>query len=228
MKNKRLVTALLGTAFAGGLLVQALPVDAATVGGGSTGGSVGFSDHIVPPNPGTGKLQLLYIPKSFDFKNDNSNTTAAKTYAASNGQTKYAVVRDERTAAPTDEWKLTAKASTLVDGTDVLTGASYETTGNAVKQYVSASGANTEVPETAGAVVALPGSVTGPTFTAAQSWKADGTTTNVVAQGSDAAGTSKDKFALELNGISLKVPANTSKDGKQYKGKIDWSLEDAI
>ncbi|MDT2661647.1 WxL domain-containing protein [Enterococcus hulanensis] len=235
MNKKRLASALLGTAMMGGLLLQAAPASAASVGGGTTGGSVGFTGHTPPTTP-NGELDLIWYPTAFEFGNANTNTTAAKTYNATNGATKYAIVRDNRDAAAsgtptltdTDEWKLTAKASTLVDGGDTLTGASYSFTGNALKTYVSASGQDTEVPESAGAIVAPgAGAIAAVDVHTSVNLPADNTTeVNVMETKSLAA--IDGKFAAELNNIQLKVPANISKDGKQYAGTVTWSLDDTL
>ncbi|MEO1771564.1 WxL domain-containing protein [Candidatus Enterococcus ferrettii] len=234
MNRKKLATALLGTAMMGGLLVQAMPAAAAPVGGGSTGGGVGFTGHTPTPLPNN-ELDLIWYPTAFEFGNSNANTTAAKTYNATNGATKYLVVRDNRaaivagggtlaTAGDTGEWKLTAKATALVDGTETLTGASYSFTGNALKSYVSASGQDDEVPESAGAITtASPGPAAVPTNI---SIPADAATEVEIMKTTAAA--TDGKYAAELNNIQLKVPANTSKDGKQYAGTIAWSLDDTI
>ncbi|MGG5333463.1 WxL domain-containing protein [Enterococcus sp. AZ163] len=234
MNKKKLATALLGTAMMGGLLVQAMPAAAAPVSGGSTGGSVGFTGH-TPPTPNGGDLDLLWYPTAFEFGNSNTHTTAAKTYTATNGATKYAVVKDERiangTTVPTDNgWKLTAAAKKLEAGTDVLTNAEYSFTGNVLKEYVSASGQDTEVPESTGAIVPFSPAPTEVSVagTTSVTLKASGLSTDTVTMMESTDPGIDGKFALEMNAISLKVPANTSKDGKQYAGKIDWVLQDSI
>lgn len=234
MNKKKLTAALLGTAMIGGLLVQAMPADAAQVSGGTTKGSVGFTGH-TPPAPNGGDLDLLWYPTAFEFGNSNTNTTAAKTYTATNGATKYAVVKDERIANgtndPTDNgWKLTAAAKELKDGTDVLTNAEYSFTGNALKEYKSASGQNTEVPESTGAIVPFSPAPTEVSVagTTSVTLKASGLSADTVTMMESTDPGVDGKFALEMNAISLKVPANTSKDGKQYTGDIDWVLQDSI
>lgn len=230
MNKKKLTKALVGTAMMGGLLVQGIPALAAPVAGGSTGGSVGFSGHVPPTTPSNGDLDLVWVPRSFEFGNSNTNTTAATTYNAANGATKYVVVRDRRVANGTTQtpnaWELTAKASTLADGGAVLTGAQYTFSGNQLKNYNSVSGADTEAPESTGAIDnALPGGHTA-AVTANVTLPADGTTSVKVME---ATATAIDgKYAAELNNISLVVPANTSQEGKQYKGTVDWSLDDTI
>ncbi|MDT2598704.1 WxL domain-containing protein [Enterococcus hulanensis] len=230
MNKKKLASALLGTAMMGGLLLQAAPASAA-VASGTTGGSVGFSGHIPPTNPSGGDLDLVWVPRAFEFGNSNANTTAAKTYAATNGATKYVVVRDQRnangtTGTPKNEWKVTAKASTLTDSGSTLTGAKYTFTGNQLKNYNSASGADTEAPESSGAInTTLPVGHTAAVETNI-SLEATGLVSVDVMHADDAA--VDGKYAAELNGISLVIPANTSQEGKQYTGTIEWSLDDTI
>ncbi len=234
MNKKKLTAALLGTAMIGGLLVQAIPAAATVVSQGTTDGSIGFTGHTPLPLPND-ELDLIWYPTAFEFGNSNANTTAAKTYSATNGATKYLVVRDNReaivagggtlgTATDTGEWKLTAEATALADGATTLTGASYSFTSNALKSYVSASGQDTEVPESAGAITATsPGPATVPTNI---SIPADGSTSVEIMKTTATA--TDGKYAAELNNIQLKVPANTSQDGKQYAGTITWSLDDTI
>ncbi|WP_171004939.1 WxL domain-containing protein [Enterococcus hulanensis] len=211
-------------------MLHAVPASAAPVAGGSTGGSVGFSGHIPPTTPSGGDLDLVWVPRAFEFGNSNANTTAAKTYAATNGATKYVVVRDQRVANGTTQvpnaWELTAQASTLVDGGSTLTGAQYTFSGNQLKNYNSVSGTDTEAPESVGAIDnALPGGHTA-AVTANVTLPADGTTTVKVMEALPT--TIDGKYATELNNISLVIPANTSQEGKQYVGTVDWSLDDTI
>ena len=220
MNKKKLASALLGTAMMGGLLLQAVPASAVPAGGGTTGGSVGFSGHIPPTNPSGGDLDLVWVPRAFEFGNSNANTTAAKTYAATNGATKYVIVRDQRVANGTtgtpNAWELTAQASALTDSGSTLTGAQYKFSGNQLKNYNSASGADTEAPESSGAInTTLPGGHTA-AVTTNVTLPADGTTNVKVMEST--AGAIDGKYAAELNAISLVVPANTSQEGKQYVG----------
>lgn len=229
--KKQLISGLLASATVVGICLAAAPAaNAAPVAGGSTDGSVGFTGHVPPTTPSGGDLDLLWVPGSFEFGNANTNSTAAKTYNATNGATKYAVVKDERntngTAGTPNEWKLTAKATKLQDGSDALTGAQYKFSGNVLKSYVSASGQDTEVPESAGAISATLPAGTTTTAVANVVLPADGTTEVKVMEAADPA--VDGKYAAELNSIQLSVPANTSKDGKQYTGTIAWSLDDAI
>lgn len=229
MKKEKLVAGLLASASVLGIaLAGVTSVDAAPKSGGVTDGSIGFSGHEQPVL--NGDLDLLWYPKSFNFGASHDNTTAAKTYTAQNGETKYAIVGDNRVANGTtgspNAWKLVATASTLADGGATLTGAVYSFTGNELKNYVSASGQDTETPEATGAIDnALPGGHT-VSASADVTLPADGTTAVDVMSAS--AGTIDGKYAAELNDISLTVPANTSQEGKQYAGTVTWSLDDTL
>lgn len=230
MSKRKLVAGLLTSASILGVCMSGVgSVDAAVVSNGSTDGSIGFTGSTINPSP-NGDLDLLWYPTAFDFGSANQASTAAQTYTATNGSTKYAIVRDNRVgnsvASSPNEWKLMAQATTLVDGADTLTGASYEFTGNVLKSYVSASGMDTEVPESAGAISnTLPVGHTA-AVTTNVSLPADGTTDVEIMRADDA--TVDGKYVAELNAISLKVPASTSKEGNQYVGSVNWTLDDTI
>lgn len=182
---------------------------------------IGFSAHTPPP--GTDPLTIQWAPISFDFGSTNTVNTAAATFNETSGANRYVVVKDGRAETGADKWELTAKLSDMKDGAVQLTGATLSF--DAVKKAYTGTGV--EAPEAPGSIAAAtPGhtAVVGGTQTLAQSAAA----VKVMEDDGGATSSYKGSTAMEMSNIKMNVPANAAQSGKQYTGKLTWSLDDTI
>lgn len=207
-----LSASVLGVCVLGGTAFAAIDEQDTEVG-------IGFTGH----SPGTsGDLEFKWRPDKFDFGNANTINTIATDFPEDSGSNKYVIISDDRVAAITNEWKVTVKMSKLMSGSAQLSGAVLNF--DAEKKAYNGTGA--EAPEAAGMISAATAAHTA-TVTATQSLPQDGAAV-VAMTDSGAAGSYKGMTAMELSNIELAVPANIAQSGKQYTGKVTWSLDDAI
>ncbi|MBO0410175.1 WxL domain-containing protein [Enterococcus hulanensis] len=178
---------------------------------------IGFTDY----SPGTrpGDLEIKWAPKTFDFGLTNEVANSAEVYSEDTGKNKYIVVNDVRDKTD-GVWKLTAGLSKLQSGSIELVGAELKFDAGK-KGYQG-----TATPE-------VPGSIIDGTGTAvvndAQYTLAQGATAIDVMHDEGAAGKTHQGFSvLEMENIELSVPKGSAASGRQYSGKINWTLEDTI
>lgn len=209
-----LSASVLGVCMYGGVGAYAAPVDDQ-----DTEVGIGFTGH----SPGTsGDLEFKWRPDKFDFGNANTVNTIATDFSEDSGSNKYVIISDDRVAASTNEWKVTVKMSKLMSGSAQLSGAVLNF--NAAKKAYNGTGA--EAPESAG-MISAPTAAHTATVVATQSLPQDGAPV-VAMTDSGPTGSYKGMTAMELTDIELAVPANIAQSGKQYTGKVTWSLDDAI
>ncbi|MGL9730810.1 WxL domain-containing protein [Enterococcus sp. DIV0756] len=203
---------VLGMFVAGGTALAAVDSHDTEVG-------IGFSDHTVPP--GTDDLTMEWAPIKFDFGSSNQVNTAANAFSEVSGVKKYVVVSDARTETGADEWKLTAQMGNISSGSIPLVGAtlSFDT----VKQAYQ----GTSAPEAAGSIIAPTPAHTAD-VPANQTLAQGASATTVMSDDGSSTSSYKGKTAMEMDNIKLNVPANAAESGKQYSGKLTWSLEDTI
>lgn len=215
--KKKLLAGLLASASVLGVCVLGATALANEVDSHDTTVGIGFSGHVPPP--GTDDLTLKWAPISFDFGSSNTVNAAAQAFNEDSGSKKYVVVSDARTTG-SDKWELTAELTQLTSGSSTLTGATLSFD-SVKKGYVGSA-----APETAGSIVAPTAAHTA-TVAGANQTLTPGATAVVVM--SDAAGVSyKGDTAMEMDNIKLNVPGGVAVEGKQYSGKLTWSLDDTV
>ncbi|MFR3686046.1 MAG: WxL domain-containing protein [Enterococcus sp.] len=172
---------------------------------------IGFTDHIPGETPGP--LEIKWAPIKLDF--GTTNNTTQTTFNEKSGVKKYVVVNDTRNGA-TDKWDLKVNLGNLMSGPTQLTGAQLKF--DAAKQGYT----GTDAPEAPGSIVAPTGSaaVSAGSFTLNQGDPA------VSAMADAGPGTYQGFSALEMDNITLDVPSNAANAGKQFTGKLTWSLND--
>lgn len=215
MKRKVLL-GLVSSATVLGICVVGGTALAAEVDTHDTNVGIGFSGHTTPP--GTDDLTLKWAPISFDFGSSNTVNAAAQAFNEDTGAKKYVVVSDTRSSG-SDEWKLTAKLTQLTSGSSTLTGATLNFDSEK-KGYVG-----TAAPETAGSIIAPTLAHTATVASANQTLTPGAAAVTVM---SDAASSYKGDTAMEMDNIKLNVPGGVAVEGKQYSGKLTWSLDDTI
>jgi hypothetical protein len=213
--KKKLLAGMLASATVLGMFVAGGTALAASVDSKDSEVGIGFTNHGPGVNPGP--LQIKWAPIKLDF--GTTNSTAGTTFNEQSGLKKYVVVDDTR-GGGTDKWELSVGLSNLMSGATQLTGAQLKF--DSVKQGYQ----GTDAPEAAGSIVAPTGSaaVTAANFTLAQG----ATAVKVMEDGTGGVGTHQGFSALEMANIQLDVPANAAEAGKQYAGKLTWSLDDTI
>lgn len=216
---KKLLSGLVLSVSVLGVCVLGGTAFAAPVDDQDTEVGIGFTGH----SPGTsGDLEFKWRPDKFDFGNANTVNTVATDFSEDSGSNKYVIVSDDRAAASTNEWKVTVKMSKLMSGSAQLSGAVL----NFDAEKKAYNGTGTEAPESAGMISAATAAHTA-TVVATQSLPQDGAAV-VAMTDSGVSGSYKGMTAMELTNIELAVPANIAQSGKQYTGKVTWSLDDAI
>lgn len=215
--KKKILAGLLASASVLGVCMAGGTALAAEVDSQDTNVGIGFSGHTTPP--GTDDLTLKWAPISFDFGSSNTVNTAAQAFNEDTGAKKYLVVSDGRTETGAEEWKLTAKLTQMTSGSSTLTGATLSFDSEK-KGYVG-----TAAPETAGSIIAPTAAHTATVAAATQTLTPGAAAVTVM---SDAASSYKGDTAMEMDNIKLNVPGGVAVEGKQYSGKLTWSLDDTI
>ncbi|EOH93010.1 WxL domain-containing protein [Enterococcus pallens] len=193
---------------------------------------IGFSSHTDPGE--TGDLRLRWVPTELDFGTSNtvnktSNVDFVEQDEAAGGK-KYTVVEDSRDHTGADvEWKLTAGVSDLVSTTSATT----KLTG-AVLKFDTAKHDYTGTLDPGLASGGIGAATPGHTATIAPSYTINAdttaTATKVMEDGNIAGSLTsfEGNTAMEMKNIKLSVPANIAQKGHQYKGKMTWTLTNAI
>jgi len=215
MNKKRLVAGLLTSATVVGLFATGGTAFAAEVDSAESEVGIGFSNHIPGKTPGP--LEIKWAPINLNF--DDSNDYTQTSFNEVTGSKMYTVVNDSRGGA-TDKWELSAKLGNLMSGSTQLVGAQLEF--DAVKQGYT----GTAKPELPGSIIAPTGSaaVTAANFTLSQGAAA----TKVMEDGTGGTGTFQGASAMEMSNIKLNVPSNVVNAGKEFTGKLTWSLDDTL
>ena len=216
--KKRILAGLLASAtvvgmFAAGGTALAAPVDSA-----GTDVGIGFSDYVPGETPGP--LEIKWAPIKFDFH--DSNNYKSTSFNEKSGLKKYVVVSDDRTPATANKWELSAKLGTLMSGATPLTGATlkFDTDLQGYQGTVDPAATGSIIAPD----VANTATVSAANFTLAQA----GTAQVVMKDGDGVAGTYRGFSAFEMENIKLDVPSNVVYAGKQFTGKLTWSLDDTI
>lgn len=257
MNKKKLVTGLLSAAFIGGMLVTtALPADAATYGGQSTG-SVKFkkgtlvtppptNPPVIPPvDPPAIDFGLIYVPKEFNFAETLVPTSVVTTSTVvpidTNWEGKPAtdtggvgntnsatkhVLVGDVRGKRAAGWKLEAK---LTDDLKVSSTKKLDGATITMSQGLKTMDPNTWIATTAPVTVHTPDTVT----TAVTLSTAATTIMSASAETSPGAadGRGEGYWQGEFTNINLNIPAgpmNAVAAGEQYEGTIDWTLTDSI
>lgn len=231
MNKKKLVTSLVTTSMLGGLLVGGMSASAAKVDEDNTKVEFGFIKDYNPPKPAPdGDITLRWTPKAFQFGNAHTvlSTSAPQTYDEINttgGVGRYLVVDDQRPDSVANKWELTAALSDLDAGLTRLVGAEIQID------------LGTQVYEYTGSNEPVDADITAPVATTIAEPKAasitlkqptDGGGAIDVSEGKGSA-TSKGAFASKMTNIKLdNVVHQTAYNGKQFSGKITWTLDDTI
>ncbi|EOH90798.1 WxL domain-containing protein [Enterococcus pallens] len=195
---------------------------------------IGFSTHTDPGD--TGDLKLRWVPTELDFGTSNTvNKTSNVEFVEQDeaaGAKKYAVVEDSRphdVGDPDVEWKLTAAVSDLVSTTSATT----KLTGAVLKFDTDKhdySGTLDPGLASGGIAAATPAHTA--TIAGNYTINADtsATATKVMEDGNIASSVTsfEGNTAMEMKNIKLSVPANVAQKGHQYKGKMTWTLTNAI
>lgn len=214
--KKKVLVGLLVSASVLGICVTGGTALAAEVDSHDTNVGIGFSGHVTPP--GTDDLTLKWAPINFDFGSSNMVNAANQAFPEDTGAKKHVVVSDARAETGAEEWKLTAKLTQLTSGSSTLTGAELSFDSE-VKAYVGSA-----APETAGSIIAP----TGQTATVAATTQTLIPGATAVTVMSDTASSYKGDTAMEMDNIELNVPGGVAVSGKQYSGKLTWSLDSVI
>lgn len=177
---------------------------------------VGFSEDVTPPIVNPTALELRALPSFANF--GTLETGAGLTSSATVQGSGYVKLNDGR--APGQEWKVSAKASTLTSGSDVIDDATIT---------INSSGAVQEW--TPGATATDPGTIVGPSgvtvnVTAATQLTTNGTTTAEFAR---AAVSAQEGYAIPITSMQISIPnAPSSYAGKTFTGTVLWTISDTI
>lgn len=177
------------------------------------------SESNIPVNPAEPSeyLTLLYVPRAFDFGNQNdvNDTTFEATKGSGNF---YLALKDNREILNEEfgnHWKLEGSFSTLVNesnGETIDADLSFDATD--VKDYNGKSD-----PATDGALGEASDAVDGKSVTL----EAGGTGKTIMESVSGANG----QWAAHVANVTLDVPS-AGEAGTQYAGTVTWTLSDAV
>ena len=193
---------------------------------------IGFGTHTDPGE--TGDLKIRWVPTELDFGTSNVvNKTTNVDFAEQDevaGAKKYAVVEDSRDHTGADvEWKLTAGVSDLVS----TTSPTIKLTGAVLKFDTDKhdySGTLDPGLASGGIAAATPAHTATIAGNYAINADTTATATKVMEDGNIAGSLTsfEGNTAMEMKNIKLSVPANVAQKGHQYKGKMTWTLTNAI
>lgn len=212
LKGKMLVS-LASVAMLGGIVVGSTQAFAAFP---DTAVKVRFNPDLTPPTTDPTALELRAIPTHADF---GSMEVGAGNIASATVQgSGYVKVHDGRTTTVGNEWEVTATASTLVSGSDVIDDA--EITINSTAPVLDwTAGANATDEGSYGGTTAVNIARPGTVLTTDGTTKAFANTTASKQQG----------FAIPVDGMNILVPdAPTSYANKEFSGTIKWELNDLV
>ncbi|MBO1306894.1 WxL domain-containing protein [Enterococcus sp. 669A] len=207
-----MLVSLASVAMLGGIVVGSTQAFAAFP---DTAVKVKFNADLTPPTTDPTALELRAIPTHADF--GSMEVGAGHTASATVQGSGYVKVHDGRAAG--QAWEVTAAASTLVSGSDVIDDAEI-TINSAAPVLDWTAGTNPTDPGTLGSAttavtVARPGTV----LTTDGTTKAFANTTSSDTQG----------FAIPVDGMDIMVPdAPTSYANKEFSGTITWTLNNTI
>lgn len=216
--KKKVLAGLLASATVVGVFMAGGTALAAPVDSAGTDVGIGFTDHIPGETPGP--LEIKWAPIKFDFGNSNKHTVTS--FNEASGLKKYVVVSDDRTPATANKWELSAKLGTLMSGATPLTGATLKFDTDLQGYQGTAS------PEAAGSIIAPDVANTATVPAANFSLAQAGTAQVVMKDGDGVAGTYRGFSAFEMENIKLDVSSNVVNAGKQFTGKLTWSLDDTL
>lgn len=221
MKNKKMKLIAAGIL----LSVTTIGTSAFAQTSGITKTQVGFSNSYIPEGP-EGDLDFLWLPKSFDFKQDNTILNKTMTLNEATGVAQYVVVKDERTSNEDSAWSLSASANQLVDptGSNKLSTSTKYKFKSDIKGYESIKGDNSEAPDEESVIGSSSATMVAPTDTQLAT---DGSRIKIMQAENKGANEARGKHALEMKDIKLEVPAGGVRN-VIYDGQIEWTLTNGI
>lgn len=240
MKKLILTTLLASSA----LMIFAKPANAEEVSADSTDVGIRFdTDGPVKPGPGPYKdnLAIIWTPSNFNFGKQKATANVA-TYSNTVQGDAYLVVNDDRAseeaAAPekpkaeatTSAWKLTATMSTLEatgnSGTELPAKMTF-TLGDVQSYDIGEVDPDTNdfAPNPVEGNLGKLAENSDVTVNKAVTLEA-GNTTAVQLMAKTKANAVKDGFATKLSDTKLVVTSGKEAAGKNFKGTVNWSLDD--
>lgn len=177
---------------------------------------VKFNADVNPPVIDPTALELRALPSFADFGTLQTGTGLISTATVQSSG--YVKLNDGRTAG--QEWKVSAKASTLTSGSDVINDATIT---------INSSGAVQEW--TPGATATDQGTIVGPTGTTVVVTPATSLTTNgtTTAEFARAAVSAQEGYAIPVTSMQINIPnAPSSYAGKTFNGTITWTISATI
>ena len=192
---------------------------------GVTKTTVGFSNSYQPEGP-EGDLDFLWLPKVFDFKQDNTVLNKTMVLNEATNVAQYVVIKDERISNETSSWSLGASETQLVDptGDNKLSTSTKYKFKSEIKGYESAKGDNSEAPDDDSVLGESTARLVAPNET---SISTDGSGIKIMEADNRGANEARGKHALEMRDIRLEVPAGGVRN-VIYDGEIEWTLTNGI
>lgn len=232
MKKLVLTTLLASSA----LMIFAKPANAEEVSKDSTDVGIRFeTDGPVKPGPGPYKdnLALIWTPSAFDFGKQKATANIA-TFSNTVVGDQYLVVNDDRalegeTDGTTSAWKLTATMSELVskDTTKAELPAKLTFSLGDIESYDIGDvdeETNDYYPNPVEGNLGKLAENSDTIVSKSVSLEA-GNTTAVALMGKTKANAVKDGFATKLSDTKLVVTSGKDAAGKNFKGTVNWSLD---
>lgn len=220
-KKRKVLVSLASVAMLGGITLGSVGAFAADDDDLSTGVAVDFNEDDVPPIIDPDVLQLRAVPSYATFNTmtagRNNQQVSARSVAGS-GHVKLNDGRDDTDISGNREWSVSARASTLVSGSDEINDAtiSIATPGDALDWTPGAT------PTDRGTLGAPNASVTKQDL----SLTTDGLTSEEFAHTTTG---DKQGYAIPYGDMEMTVPnAPSSFGGKTFTGTITWSLSDTV
>lgn len=188
----------------------------------NTGVEVQFNDDIVPPDVDPGVLELRAVPGFANFQTmtagDNTQQVNAGVITGS-GHVKLNDGREDADITGNREWQLSASASELVSGSDVIDDATIDIASTRdVEDWTSS---DTDPYDR--------GTLGGPTATQVTRQDMSLTTDGTSEWYAKTTAGEKQGYAVPYDSMQLTVPsAPESFAGKTFEGTITWTLNDTV
>lgn len=192
---------------------------------GITKTQVGFSNSYKPDGD-EGDLDFLWLPKTFDFKQDNTILNKTMVLEEATKVNQYVVIKDDRISSEASAWSLGASASQLIDptGSNTLSQSTKYKFKNDIKGYQSIKGDNSEAPDEESVIGSSGARLVNPTATTIAT---DNSMVKIIKAEDRGADESRGKHALEMSDINLEIPAGGVRN-VIYDGVIEWTLTNGI
>ena len=173
-----------------------------------------------------GKLQLLWVPDTFDFGSHNLEELKQNEFDTTTNLPAYVVVSDTRSKSDTNSWRVEATSSDLIESTSnsKITDFSYYIGDNNLKEYTSD---DNSIPPSDTTIGAPPESWNNYVQVKQDILIQNGAspTSNII---SAKKGVENGKYAIEVNQAKLTLNNLNQITGKSYNGMITWTLVDSL